>query len=224
MLDGYVLPQFDTWQSGDFFRFAFKNGMEGAEFDSYTGQWAVQGLRLYMHMRLLSNPNLEIKDIRNEFFSAFGPAAKSIEKYCDYWENYTIENVLNFISNLQMRRYATYPLEAQKAFPPGVFKPASEILEEALKEAQKSNQPEFADRVKFLQAGLKHAELTVKVASVFDGKRDIPAEKQDEAKKALDELVQFRKANEKLYFSDLLHITSYCERPCWNLDFYLNTK
>jgi hypothetical protein len=224
MLDGYVLPQFDTWQSGDFFRFAFKNGMEGAEFDSYTGQWAVQGLRLYMHMRLLSNPELEIKDIRNEYFSAFGPAAKSIEKYCDYWENYTIENVLNFISNLQMRRYATYPLEAQKAFPSEVFKPATEILEEALKEAQKSNQPEFADRVKFLQAGLKHAELTVKVASVFDGKRDLPAEKQDEAKKALDELVQFRKANEKLYFSDLLHITSYCERPCWNLDFYLNTK
>lgn len=209
--DGYVLPYFDSWQSGDFFKFAFKNGMEGAEFDSYTGQWAVQGLRLYMHMRLMSNPDLEISDIRNEYFSAFGPASKSVELYCDYWENYAVKNVLNFINTLSMRRYANYPLEAQKAYPAEVFEPAETILNKALAEAKMSNLPEFAKRIEFLQVGLQHTKLTVKVATVFNGNRDIPADRIEEAKDALDELVQFRKQHEKMYFSDLYHVTSFWE-------------
>lgn len=222
--DGYVLPYFDTWQSGDFFKFAFKNGMEGAEFDSYTGQWAVQGLRLYIHMRLMSNPDLEIMDIRKEYFSAFGPASKSIESYCDYWENYAVINVLNFINTLSMRRYANYPLEAWKAYPAEVFEPAETILKQALTEAQTSRNPEFSERVKFLQVGLQHAFLTLKVASIYNGNRDIPAENLDEASKALGELVQFRKEHERMYFSDLLHVTSFWERPSWNMDYFINKK
>jgi hypothetical protein len=222
--DGYVLPWFDTWQSGDFLKFAWKNGMEGTDFDSCTGQWAVQGLRLYMHMRLMSNPDLEIKDIRSEYFSAFGPAAKSIESYCDYWENYAVKNVLNFINLLSVRRYANYPLEAQKAYPIEVFEPAEKILKQALAEAQESHLPEYAKRVKFLQVGLQHALLTLKVVSVYNGARDIPAEHLDEAGKALGELVKFRKEHERLYFSDLLHVTSFWERPSWNMDYYINNK
>lgn len=222
--DGYVLPHFDSWQSGDFFKFACKNGMEGAEFDSYTGQWAVQGLRLYMHMRLMSNPDLEIADIRNEYFSAFGPAAKSIERYCDYWEDYAVKNVLNFINLLSMRRYANYPLEAWKAFPAKVFEPAEAILEQALTETQTSRNPEFTERVKFLQVGLQHALLTLKLSMVYNGNRDIPDEHLSEAGKALGELVRFRKEHERMYFSDLLHVTSFWERPSWNMDYYSNNK
>jgi hypothetical protein len=222
--DGYVLPYFDTWQSGDFFKFARVNGMEGAEFDSYTGQWAVQGIRLYMHIRLMSNPDLEIKSIRDEYFSAFGPAAKSVERYCDYWEDYAIKNVLNFINLLSMRRYANYPLEAQKAFPPEVFEPAESILKQALAEAQSSKLPEYAERVKFLQVGLQHARLTLKLALIYNGQRDISSDRQDEAKKVLGELVKFRKDHQRMYFSDLLHVTNFWERPCWNMDFYLNSK
>ncbi len=222
--DGYVMPYFDSWQSGDFFKFAFKNGMEGAEFDSYTGQWAVQGLRLYMHMRLMSDPDREITDIRKEYFSAFGPASKSVESYCDYWENNAVKNVLNFINTLSMRRYANYPLEAQKAFPMEAFESAETILKQALTEAQTSRNPEFAERVKFLQVGLQHALLTLKVASVYNGTRDIPVENLDEANKALSELVQFRKEHERMYFSDLLHVTSFWERPSWNMDYFTNKK
>lgn len=219
--DGYVMPYFDSWQSGDFFKFAWKNGMEGAEFDSYTGQWAVQGLRLYMHMRLLSNPNLEIKDIRSEYFSAFGPAAKTVEQYCDYWENYAVKNILHFIQQLNMRRYATYPLEVQKAFSPEIFKPAEALLNKALAEAKTSSQPEFAGRVQFLQTGLQHALLTLKVAAIYDGQRDVPAQRTREAKAALDALVKFRKDHQRMYFSDLLHVTNFWERPSWNMDYYL---
>ena len=70
------MPHFDTWQSGRFFQFAYEHGMEGARFDSLTGQWATHGLRLYVHLRLMSNPELSIEEIRREYFSGFGPAAR----------------------------------------------------------------------------------------------------------------------------------------------------
>jgi hypothetical protein len=214
------MPHFDTWQSGEFFKFAYEHGMEGADFDSYTGQWAVQGLRLYMHLRLLNKPELEIKEIREEYFSAFGPAAKSVERYCDYWEDYAVKNVLNFIELMSVRRYANYPREAHKAFPPEVFDPATAMLAQALEEAHTDPLPEYAERVEFLQVGLQHARLTVKLAAIYDGSRNVPEDRLDEAKKALRELVQFRKDHERLYFSDLLHVTSFWERPCWNMDYF----
>jgi hypothetical protein len=222
--DGYVLPHFDTWQSGEFFKFLYKHGMEGTDFDMNTGQWAVQGLRLYMHLRLHSNPELEIKKIREEYFAAFGPAAESIKRYCDYWENYAIENVLNFIQNLEIRRYAKYPLQAYKAFPLNVFTPAVALLDRALEEAKTSPYPEFAARVKFLQVGLEHARLTVKLTAIHNGNRNVPAERLDEAKAALQKLVQFRKDHQHLYFSDLYHVTSYWERRQLNLDYFSGIK
>ena len=218
--DGYVMPYFDTWQSGEFFKFAYENGMEGTDFDMNTGQWAVQGLRLYMHLRLNSNPELKIKEIRKEYFSAFGPAAESIEHYCDYWESYAIENVLNFIEHLEVRRYAKYPLQVHEAFPLKVFDPATAILEQALEEAHTSSYPEFAERVKFLQVGLEHARLTVKLATIYNGNKNIPKDRLEEAKELLRKLVQFRKDHQKLYFSDLYHVTSYWERRNWNMDYF----
>jgi hypothetical protein len=218
--DGYVMPYFDTWQSGKFFKFAYEHGMEGTDFDMNTGQWAVQGLRLYMHLRLHSNPELKIKKIREEYFSAFGPAAESIKRFCDYWENYAIENVLNFIENMEVRRYAKYPLQAHEAFPLKVFAPATAILEQALEEARTSPQPEFEERVKFLQVGIEHARLTVKLAAIYNGNQNVPEDRLDEAKEALRKLVQFRKDNQHLYFSDLYHVTSFWEGRCWNMDYF----
>jgi len=218
--DGYVMPYFDTWQSGAFFKFAYENGMEGTDFDMNTGQWAVQGLRLYMHLRLHSNPELKIKKIREEYFSAFGPAAESIKRFCDYWESYAIENVMNFIKNMEVRRYAKYPLQAHQAFPLNVFVPASAILEQALEEARTSPRPEFEERVKFLQVGIEHARLTVKLAAIYNGNKNVPEDRLDEAKEALRKLVQFRKDHQHLYFSDLYHVTSFWERQQWNMNYF----
>ena len=218
--DGYVMPCFDTWQSGTFFKFAWENGMEGTDFDMNTGQWATQGLRLYMHLRLQSNPELLLKDIRQEYFSAFGPASESVKDYCDYWESYALENVINFAKNLPVRRYALYPLEVQKAFPLDVFDPAIEILDKAMQQARTSPHPEFAERIRFLQVGLQHAVLTIKLANIYNGNQDVPADRLNEAKDVLQKLVQFRKDNERLFFSDFYHVTYYWELRNWNMDYF----
>lgn len=217
--DGYVMPHFETKQSGEFFKFVYENGMEGAIFDSLTGQWAVHGPRLYMHMRLLSNPELEIEEIRNEYFSAFGPAAESVEQYFDYWEDYAFNNILYFVDLFNNpRRYRTYPLKAHKAFPPEVFVQAAQMLDSAMQAARRDSLTEYAERVGFLMTGLDHARLTVNLTTIFNGSFEVPKDRLEEAQKALQDLIKFRKDNQDSYFSDLLWVTSYWECPELNLD------
>ncbi|MDY0167728.1 MAG: DUF4838 domain-containing protein [Thermoguttaceae bacterium] len=220
--DGYVMPHFETRQSGEFLKFAYEHGMEGARFDSLTGQWAVHGPRLYMHLRLLNKPDLELDAIRREYFEAFGPAAGAVECYCDYWEDYAVANTMRFIEwfgdSHAWMRYRSYPLHAHQAFPPAVFAPAAALLDEALVEARKDPLPEYAQRVEFLRLGLEHAQLTVRLASLFDGNRNVAPDRRDDAKKALAELVQFRKEHERQYFSDLLWVANFWERPRLNVD------
>ncbi len=218
--DGYVMPHFDTRQSGGFFKFAYEHGMEGARFDSLTGQWAAQGLRLYMHMRLMNKPELEIETIRDEYFSAFGPAATTMEQYFDYWEDYAFDNRMRFIELYWDVgwRYSNYVRCAHLAFPDECFEPAEELLEEALAKARKDPLPEFAERVRFIQTGLEHARLACDLAAVYDGNEVVPAGRVEEAKEALRKLVKFRKENEHTYFSDLLHVTNFWERPRLNVE------
>ncbi len=220
--DGYVMPHFETRQSGDFFKWAFEHGMEGARFDSNTGQWAVHGPRLYMHMRLISKPEIEIGEIRDEYFSAFGPAAENVEHYFNYWEDFAFDNVLNFIDMFHNPRvgwrYRAYPLKAHEAFPLEVIEQAEEILDRALEKALTSSKKEYAGRVEFLRIGLDHARLTINLASIFDGNSTVPEGRMEEAGEALRELVKFRKDNQESYFSDLLRVTNYWERPRWDLD------
>jgi hypothetical protein len=60
--------------------------------------------------------------------------------------------------------------------------------------------------------------LTVKLAAALDGQRRVPAQRLAAARQALEELVRFRKKHEHTYFSDLLWVTSFWERPRWDLD------
>jgi hypothetical protein len=218
--DGYVMPHFDTWQSGSFFQFAHQHGMEGARFDSLTGQWAAHGLRLYLHLRLMADPERSIGEIRREYFSAFGPAADEVERYWDYWEDYARENTMRFLDLFRDVgfRYRAYPRCAHRAFPPPCFEPAEARLTAAMEAAAGDPSPEYAKRVRFLELGLDHARLTVKLAALFDGRRRAPEEQISDAQQALGNLVRFRKQHEQTFFSDLLWVTSFWERPRWGID------
>ncbi|MFA6242414.1 MAG: DUF4838 domain-containing protein [Candidatus Hydrogenedentales bacterium] len=218
--DGYLMPHFETVQSGEFFKFAVEHGMEGAHFDSLTGQWASQGLRLYMHLRLMAKPDLALDAIRQEYLEAFGPAADAMDRYFAYWEEYATENTQAFIDcYLDVgRRYASYLLKAHEVFPPEVFVPAEALLEEALNATRDLPDTQFVGRVRFVALGLQHARLAVRLAAAYDGEKVLPEDRLEEGKAALEALVAFRKANERTFFSDLLHATAYWERPTVNVD------
>jgi hypothetical protein len=60
--------------------------------------------------------------------------------------------------------------------------------------------------------------LTVDLAAAFDGNRRVTEERMATAREALEELVRFRKAHQHKYFSDLLWVTNFWERPRWDVD------
>lgn len=218
--DGYVMPHFETRQSGEFFKFAYENGMEGARFDSLTGQWAAQGIRLYTHLRLMSKPGLEIETIRREYLSAFGPAADTMDRYFEYWEKYAVDNTMRFIElywNVGWR-YSSYMRRVHIAFPEECFEPAEDLLRQALAETSDHRDARYAERVRFVQIGLEHAKLARDLAAIYDGEEALAADRIDEGREALRRLVKFRKGHEDTFFSDLLHATGYWERRQVNLD------
>ncbi len=201
---GYVMPHLSTWQAGEFFRWAYRNGMVAAYYDSLYGHWATRGPMMYMLMRLFWDPDLRIADVRKEYFSGFGPAAEIVERYFDYWEQHATTRKGGWLHGDVDRAYV--------AFPPSVFPPAEALLQDALQAARKHPLSEFAERVRFLQAGLEHARMAAEFMALLHpvspwsgsvAPLDNP-ERLAEIRTKLKRLIDFRRENEGLYFSDLL--------------------
>jgi len=215
LLNSYATPNVTTRQTGEFFRFAYEHGMVGVNFRAYTFSWAAHGPMAYMHHRLLWDPELEIEKIRQEYFSAFGPAAAYVEQYFDYWEHYAG-------TRPAIRTISTDPrgaLEKLKrirghylAYPPQVYRPAEAILAKALAAARKDPLPEFAQRVEFLQAGLKHAILSTRLQKYLDfespaaerGSAPTDPTKLKQARQAMRALIRFRQDPRNLFVSDYI--------------------
>ena len=219
--DGYTMPHVETRQAAEFFRFAADNGMIGADFDSLTGQWATQGPKLYLHMRLLARPELDTEQVLDEYYSVFGPAAEHVREYFSYWEDYAVEHRQRFIDLYRDvgNRWQRFPLKAHEAYPPETFLVAEALLQQAREVAAADPNPNYLARIEFLEAGLEHAMLCVNLAAIFDGERNIPrdAERFEQAQEALQELVRFRRAHEHLYISDYT-AAAWRELRWWNVN------
>ncbi len=212
---GYVMPQLSTWQAGEFIRFAYEHGMVGVDFDSLLGHWAVKAPMFYIHFRLFWNPELEVSQLRDEYFSAFGPGAPLIEQYTDYWERHAGEACVPLDPWPESGLWS--PARAHIHYPAESFTSTAALLEQAHALAAQSDRPEYAKRVAFLQHGLEHARLAGKVmallahgrAPVFDPERFA------EAQQALHDLVAYRRAHEHEYIADYLYAAmrenEYCE-------------
>lgn len=194
LLFGYVMPNLSTWQSGEMYQFAAKHGMMGHDFDSLWGHWAVKGPMLYMHMRLPVDPEREIKDVRKEYFSAFGPAGQKVEAYFDYWENHSEKASFSI----------TEPWRISRLYLKEHFEKGASLLQEAAMAARQSDDPQYVQRVEFLQAGLEHARLAVEFVASLDSGGKVPSTstKFHQAREALLRLIQFRRQHESLLISD----------------------
>jgi hypothetical protein len=214
---GYTLPFLSTWQAGDFFKFVCENGAVGFFGCSLFGQWANQGPMLYMHMRLIKNPKMPIAEIRSEYFSAFGPAAGAVERYFDYWENFS----RRVVEKYSWPKWDLPQLtSAPGIYTPEVFLPAAALLDEALAAATKDAQPEFAERVRFLGLGLEHARLSMEFLSHIDvdGSVVLNNQKRFEATKAAwHRLRTFREEHKQIPFAAIDQVSNW-EKPLKNLD------
>lgn len=218
--DGWVMPLVETRQCGEFIRYAAANGMEGAYFDSLTGQWATQGPKLYLHMRLLAKPELSVESVLEEYYSGFGLASSSVREYFEYWESYCRENykMFNRLYIDHGHRWARFQVRAHEAFPESAFVPAFALLEGA-ERAAVGSAPEFGARVRFLRDGLEHARLAGRLAACFDGDKSISPEdpRFAQAVELLRDLIAFRRAHEVPFISDYFYGASWREYNFWNL-------
>jgi hypothetical protein len=215
LLNSYATPNVTTRQTGEFFKFAYEHGMVGVNFRSYTFSWAAHGPMAYLHHRLLSDPELEIDQVQREYFSAFGPAAALVKQYFDYWETYArTRPPIREISDdprgalERLKRIRGHYL----AYPPRVYPPAEAILAQALEAARKDPLPEFAQRVEFLQAGMKHALLSTRLQEFLDfdspgaerGSAPSDPAKLKQARQAMRALIRFRHDPRNLFVSDYI--------------------
>ncbi|HWL52941.1 MAG TPA: DUF4838 domain-containing protein [Chthoniobacteraceae bacterium] len=72
-------------------QYFLRNGCEGIDFDSLTGNWAGQGLNYYVAAELVSRPEAEYETLANEYFGAFGAAAQAVGDYHRHWAEVTRE-------------------------------------------------------------------------------------------------------------------------------------
>lgn len=217
---GYVMPYLSTFQAGEFFQFAYEHGMEHFDFDSLFGHWAVRGPMLYMYMRLTWDHDVEIEEIRQDYFAIFGPAARHVERYFDYWEDHahTLAEQANQAAEKApddaFNPHEGYTLDlfpkhislAPTAYPSEILAHGEAILKEALETAREHANDEYARRVEFLMAGLEHARLSAAFIGTTDWGRipDDPASFA-KAREALKALIDFRREHEHLYISNMVH-------------------
>lgn len=167
--------------------------MKGIDVDSPTGQSAVRGPRIYMAFRLMADPELTVREIRVEYFAAFGPAAEDVERYFDFWEQYQYDL-------LEDGMWASYWRSADgvaERYPPERFEEAQTILRDALQAAKEAKRPDYAERVEFLMDGLEHARLSARLVGLIEeGLPDDPQSKRfQEAKQAFADLLAFRRSH-----------------------------
>ncbi len=210
MLNGGSMPHVFARQMADELTFFCKNGAIGTDFDSMTGQWAVNGTTLYLLCRLQNLPNISTEELLDEYYCAFGPAALQIKAYFDFWESHT--NLIRAMSGFggSLEKYNQY---IYKIFPPESFKQAKSILNKALNNVINNDNKQYELRIKFLQKGLEHAEKEAILSNLFN-----EADTNEKALiNALQDLIEFRHENEYLnianfYFSAFNDISSWGDK------------
>lgn len=215
LLDGYCMPFIFAHQFADEFHHAVEKGMVATDYDSLTGHWATQGPNLYTVARLHVRPEAGADEVLAEYYAAFGAASAAVKSYFEYWENYTTrsrEKINQTVDTLQASRWRSWAKAAHVLYPPGCFTPAEMMLEQALREAK--GDEEAAARVKFLQLGLQHAELCARVSAQLSLATSTAA--KDEIKRAVDELITFRRANECSGIGNFNHL-AWVEDLSWKL-------
>ncbi len=207
-LAGYSMPYIFAREFGEEFRYAAKHGMIGTDFDSLTGMWGVQGPNLYMLGRIHERYEMGVDMILDEYYSGFGPAAKEVRKYFDYWEKVT-RGAAGYYGWFNIS-----PQDLLRVFTLESFKKGFKLLDAAYRATAKDT--EYRARVEFLHKGLKHAELAIHTTIAFQ--RHSASPRDDKLRQAFHEalknLDEFRASIEKERVVDIPY-SAWSEKQTW---------
>lgn len=206
-------PYIPLTKTGDFIRFAARNGMKAMDMDSILGYWSTQGINYYQGARLMTRPDLSTEEIIAEYTSAFGDASEDIREYFRYWEEVTDEYnyPMNATGGIRPESVSSRydDLVRQKKIPLSILNgvkyalpylytdeviaPAAEILEQAYSKVDPDSI--YARRIEFLQDGLVELALTRDVIALGQQlKKKHSPELMEEFIMASREMEEFREA------------------------------
>ncbi len=217
--DGYVMPHNYARQMGDILRFTLQYGSVATDFDTLLGQWSAQGPTLYLLMRLHTRPEATIEELLNEYYIAFGPAAQAVRAYFEYWEAHSTALRLDMYEikkKYGANRLHLWPRFVHELYPRNVFDRAEQLLDRAAGDIAAAGPSEpgdygrrfpvgepgqpYEERVEFLRRGLEHARKCARIAGLF-ADDDVEPETR---RRAMNELVEFRRSVEHLHIADFL--------------------
>ena len=196
---GHNMPIFYASRLADDFSYAAARGMIGASFDSLLGAWSTQGQTLYVLARLQLHPHWPAQRILDEYYRGFGPAEPEVRKYFEYWQKVSDAITLADIKRYNLEEggggFKNYVLITDRMFPPEIMAQGKKLLDRALQAAQQDKLS--TQRVKFLEMGLRDAELTL-ISLKAHKKYNLNPSKpnQNACRQALKELIRHRAACE----------------------------
>jgi len=196
---GHNMPIFYASRLADDFSYAAARGMIGTSFDSLLGAWATQGPTLYVLARLQLHPHWPAQRILDEYYHGFGPAGPQVKKYFEYWQKVSDAITLADIKRYNLEEgggsFKNYVLITDRMFPPDIMAQGRKLLDKTLQVAQQDKLSK--QRVKFLDMGLRDAELTLIALKAHKKYKLDPSESNQKAcLKSLKDLIRHRAACE----------------------------
>jgi hypothetical protein len=173
MLDGHCMPVNFARKFYDIYAFCLANGLAGTEYDSDIGQFGANGFNYYVMARTTMRPDLTFDQIQDEYCSAFGKAAAEIRACLAYWEEVSDSRRTTDVDGTAVYNpvgaeagsWNYFYLSAPLIYTPDVMAKGKAFLDQA--EARVTDDPEALARVRFLQKGLRNAELTCEAQRAF---------------------------------------------------------
>jgi hypothetical protein len=200
-LAGHNMPQFIAKRLGEHFKYCYERGMQASDFCALKGQWATQGINLYVLSRLHNSPEKDINDILEEYYEGFGTARRAIKRYFRHLEKadraitdekfYAAAEERNKEYMSMAPRWATwvfYHRVADLLYDEEFFSEAFDLLDRATRRAGEN--ATVLARIDYLRKGLKNAQLTCRVTPAFIRYKEEGVE--EPYRKALEELRAYR--------------------------------
>jgi len=175
---GHNFPIFLARKIGEVFGHHYRHGAVATTFDALTGQWASKGPDNYVLMRMNVRPDWPVDKILDEYYAGFGPAEDAVRQYFEHWEQVSERAAKNPPASVQTDAddaaegggwagFRGFVRHAPQIFPPEAMAKGRALIEKA--RAAAAGDPTAAQRVDFLDKGLRHAELTLDVARAKAG-------------------------------------------------------
>jgi len=162
MLEGHCLPLNQARKRGEDLKFVVSNNCIGTDYDSLTGQYAAQGLNLYMLARLNDQPELSVDTVLDEYYGAFGKAKNEVRAYLEYLEK-VADNPpqVSIIDKLGYGSWGHMKLYGDDYYTLEIMRNARKLINTAVLASKGESLAE--KRVAFLEKGLRHVELWLAV-------------------------------------------------------------